>query len=296
MAQRDESFNEFLRNFKAKNEQKWANIVDATQDEQESALLAKSPEYRRNEMIMLEEFRRRKQMKDYFDLKKKYDKKVNPEIIDTIDPAKITDDREDQYVGAGPERYFENGPNEVFDGNKFTLIFLDSDSVTNVTSLNRVNQRRVLIFIGNGRGMISFGKGKAEDYENAFNMAFLKLKQNMVCLDWDSNFTVPTHLKGRHNDFYISIWPQHVPNYWGNPTIWKMLQCAGFNHCRYACKSRKRDPYALVYAFFTAVTQNTTTSHLETEEGRKLWQTSYGNQLTTKLRPMRNEDIWNTNQ
>ena len=33
MAQRDESFNEFLRNFKAKNEQKWANIVDATQDE-----------------------------------------------------------------------------------------------------------------------------------------------------------------------------------------------------------------------------------------------------------------------
>jgi len=30
MAQRDESFNEFLRNFKAKNEQKWANIVDAT--------------------------------------------------------------------------------------------------------------------------------------------------------------------------------------------------------------------------------------------------------------------------
>lgn len=60
MAHRDESFNEFLRNFKAKNEQKWANIIDATQDEQEEMLLAKSPEYRKNEMIMLEEFRRRK--------------------------------------------------------------------------------------------------------------------------------------------------------------------------------------------------------------------------------------------
>ena len=60
MAKRDESFNEFLRNFKAKNEQKWASIVDATQDEQEETLLSKSPEYRRNEMIMLEEFRRRK--------------------------------------------------------------------------------------------------------------------------------------------------------------------------------------------------------------------------------------------
>ncbi len=114
----------------------------------------------------------------------------------------------------------------------------------------------------------------------------------MVCLDWDSNFTVPTHLKGRHNDFYISIWPQAKHNYWGNPTIWKMLTCAGFNHCRYACKSRKRDPYALVYAFFTAVSANTTTSHLETEEGRKLFHTSYGNQLSTRTRPTANDEIW----
>lgn len=72
MAQRDESFNEFLRNFKAKNEQKWANIIDATQDEQEETLLAKSPEYRRNEMIMLEEFRRRKNMKNYWEARQQH--------------------------------------------------------------------------------------------------------------------------------------------------------------------------------------------------------------------------------
>ena len=30
MAKRDESFNEFLRAFKAKNEQGWSNIIDAT--------------------------------------------------------------------------------------------------------------------------------------------------------------------------------------------------------------------------------------------------------------------------
>jgi len=33
MAKRDESFNEFLRNFKAKNEQNWSNIIDMTQEE-----------------------------------------------------------------------------------------------------------------------------------------------------------------------------------------------------------------------------------------------------------------------
>jgi hypothetical protein len=30
MAQRDPAFNEFLRNFKAKNEQNWASIIDMT--------------------------------------------------------------------------------------------------------------------------------------------------------------------------------------------------------------------------------------------------------------------------
>ena len=41
-----------------------------TQADQEELLLAKSPEYRRNEMVMLEEFRRRKNMKNYYDLMK----------------------------------------------------------------------------------------------------------------------------------------------------------------------------------------------------------------------------------
>ena len=169
MAQRDESFNEFLRNFKAKNEQKWANIIDATQDEQEEILLNKSPEYRRNEMIMLEEFRRRKNMKEFHELQKKHNKTLNPLNEEGYEEGKIDASTEGKYHGAGPERYFERQRDEIFDGSQFTLIFMDSDSVTNVTRLNRVNHRRVLLFIGNGRGIISFGKGKAEDYEQAFD-------------------------------------------------------------------------------------------------------------------------------
>ena len=34
-------------------------------------MLARSPEYRKNEMIMLEEFRRRKKLKDYYELMRK---------------------------------------------------------------------------------------------------------------------------------------------------------------------------------------------------------------------------------
>ena len=293
MAQRDESFNEFLRSFKAKNEHKWANIIDATQEEQEEALLAKSPEYRRNEMIMLEEFRRRKNMKQLWELERKHKDKLNPLHATQDEEDKLDDDTQTLYKSTGPERYLEHQEFENYNQSDWTLIFLDSDSVTNVTSLNRVNHRRVLIFIGDGRGKISYGKGKGLDYESAFESAHKSLKANMICLNWDSNFTVPTFLEGRHNDFRIKIWPQAKPNYWGNPTIWQMLLATGFNHCRYACKSRKRDPYALIYAYFAAVTHNMTTQQLELEEGRKLFHSSYGNALTTKQREGRDqEDPW----
>ena len=141
--------------------------MDATQDEQEDMLLAKSPEYRRNEMIMLEEFRRRKNMQSYWELRTKHKEEFHKTEIDYHGKklGQVDDDEESRYLGAGPERYFENEGNECYDANDFTMIFLDSDSVTNVTSLNRVNHRRVLIFIGNERGLISFGKGKGEDYE-----------------------------------------------------------------------------------------------------------------------------------
>lgn len=143
-----------------------------TQEMQEEQLLAKSPEYRKNEMIMLEEFRRRKNLKDYFELTKQKSRKDSDNMSENYEAMDMDQDslgKTAEFAGSGPERYFEAQENEVFDPNEFTLIFIASDSVTNVTSLNRVNHRRVLLFCGNGNGLISFGKGKGEDYENAFD-------------------------------------------------------------------------------------------------------------------------------
>lgn len=140
------------------------------------------------------------------------------------DHNKANDEILKQYEGTGAERFFEAGRDECFDPQEFTMLFLDSDSVTNVTSLNRTNKRRVLIFIGNGKGLISYGKGKAEEYEAAFEDAFKKARQNLMCIDVEDVFTSPRILSGRHNDFKIKIWPQQSPNYWGNPTIWEMLK------------------------------------------------------------------------
>ena len=186
MARRDESFNDFLKNFKAKNEQNWANIIDLTQAEQEDMLLEKTDEYRKNEMKMLEEFRRRANLKNYYELMKKRRKVMEKEGGANAEDFEFTNDAmqaQAEHIAMGPERFFENKNDEIFDPSQFTLIFIDSDSVTNVTSLNRVNHRRVLIFCGNGNGLISYGKGKSEDYEGAFEQAFKKMRQNLVCIN-----------------------------------------------------------------------------------------------------------------
>ena len=114
---------------------------------------------------------------------------------------------ENQSTYSGPERFFAPGKDDIFDPKDFTLIYIDSDSVTNVTALNRINHRRVLVFIGNGNGVISYAMGKGEDYENAFETAFKKLKQNLICIPMDPLWTVPQVLKARHNDFKITIYP-----------------------------------------------------------------------------------------
>lgn len=185
--------------------------------------------------------------------------------------------RESTFAFAGPERYFTPRLNESFNPGDFTMIFLDSDSVTNVTRLNRINHRRVLLFIGNGKGMISYGMGKGDDYEQAFEDAYKVMRKNLVLISLDPKLTVTQVLYGRHNDYRIKIFPQMTPNYWGNPIIWQMLIHTGFFHCRFFVKSRKKDPYSLVYAYFTAVTQNRTEEELAEMRGTRLLQTTYGN-------------------
>lgn len=141
MAKRDPHFNDFLRNFKAKNETNWASIIDMTQEDQEEALLAKSPEYRKNEMVMLEEFRRRKQFKDFYTIRTEQKRATDARENLRDKHYKLQEREKNQKPrsGNGPERWFEPLHDEIFNPKDFTLIFIDSDSVTNVTTLNRIN-------------------------------------------------------------------------------------------------------------------------------------------------------------
>ena len=173
------------------------------------------------------------------------------------------------------ERYIQPEKGENYSPRDFTLIFLDTDSVCLVTKLNRINHRRILVFIGNSDGVIAYAKGKGLDYQSAFSNAYMKLKQNMIVVDIDHMLTNGATLQSKFNDYRLWINPSKQPNLWGSFQLKLMLIYTGMFHVSFHTVSRKRNIYALVYAYFMAVTINKRPTVVAELSGRKVATITY---------------------
>lgn len=232
---------------------------------------------------MLEEFRRRKNLESYRE--KLYEKKR--EKFDE-DPNEMPKYEPDPYLhlkkGSGPpSRYFGPSGNEIFNTADFTLLFMESDSTTLVTKLNRINHRRVLAFIGNAGGVISYGKGKGIDYQSAFQNCYIELKKNLICIDLDPMITLTAPLYTRFNDFRLWLYPRASPNYWGSMKMMHLLIYTGIYHVRFVIKSRKNDNYSMLYAFFELMATIKKPSDFAKLTGMKTHALTYNSPLGSSL-------------
>ncbi len=132
----------------------------------------------------------------------------------------------------------------------------------------------MLIFLGNGNGVIGYGKGKGINYSSAYMKAIANAKANLILINWEPLFTCPRPLKARFNDVRLKIFPRTSFRPWGNPLVWMMLLYSGLHHCAFSMASRKFSPYALVYAFFICATQNSTPRMLCERSGSKIYTVS----------------------
>ena len=205
---------------------------------------------------MLEEFRRRKNLENYREKEFLYDREAGTLDEKTQLPRYEPDKHVYLKRNEGPvSRFFSPTGDEIFDPSKFTLLFMETDSTCLVTKLNRINSRRVLVFIGNGNGVISYAKGKGPDYQAAFQNAFIELKKNMIVIDLDPFVTLGAPLFAKFNDFRLWLHPRKSPNYWGSQQMMYMLIYTGIYHVRFTIKSRKNDRYSMIYAYFKCVTK-----------------------------------------
>ena len=158
----------------------------------------------------------------------------------------------------------------------FLTLILARDTTTQVTTLQRINRFRYLVFTGNANGIIGYGKGKGLDFEEALVNAFRDVKRNLIAIPTDPFFTLPAQIDSKHNGLKLTLWPRDNMNAWGSPTMALMLQLAGITHFSFKIVARNPNMYCLVYAFFKAVTKNMTPKEVSEILGHKIYHQYFG--------------------
>ena len=299
----NQEFLDFFKDFKAKNENKWSSIINGM-DVDVKQLAKETTEELNEKYKIFNEIHKRKQLNEGYDAfndlaKSKYEvekdqfirkKNKNNPTYKGFDELKNNDNQakaDDIFKTLAPD--IDVG--EIYDSRKFTLIFLDADMISNVTTLNRVYHRRCLLFAGNKEGMISYGVGIGLLYEDAYLNAFKELKKNLILIEWDPHNTCPLPIKSKFNDYRFFIKPTITPQWFAGPIPLMMMRFAGLYHQNFTKESRNKHPYAMVFAFFKAATQNITLSQLAEREGVKKKRLNAGMRVRLSEKRVRNPQI-----
>lgn len=273
-----------METFKKTEGNNFKKVIDLRTDQQAQEALEKTRKEHEEEIKLAEEFRRRRIVSQ-----------LNPDLKGDDDEQSYIEDRNrkkalNRYKDEPLIDFFKDQQPKIFRNRndksdirrkrldqtanwmKFTLMFLDADFITNITKLKRVSHRRVLLFLGNGEGIMGYGRGVGEDYRSAYANAIQKCKKNMIIINRDPMMTWPQNVRVKYNDYRLRIFSSKGGHYWGDPKMWMLLYLTGIYHCSFSIISRMRDPYSMMHAFFMAMTQNKKLKDIVETTGDKLYQ------------------------
>lgn len=75
--------------------------------------------------------------------------------------------------------------NKLFDiDDDFMMLILERNICTKVTTLNRINYYRTILFMGNGNGLISYGKSRDLTPEGSLTKAIIECKKISLHFLW----------------------------------------------------------------------------------------------------------------
>ena len=155
----------------------------------------------------------------------------------------------------------------------FKVMIMDKKWTLNTTTLRRIRTAKVLLFAGNCKGVVSYGKGRGSNMGSATRNAYLHLNENMIAINLDQQNTWPKSIYAKFGKHEIVMWSRRKFDSWGSPRFAAMIQMAGIRHCKFKVMYAEPNPYNLVYCFMKLFTQNTTTKHLAEQKGEKLYDT-----------------------
>ena len=162
----------------------------------------------------------------------------------------------------------------------FVMLLLERNMSTKVTTLNRINYFRTALFMGNGNGIISYGKSRALNPEDSMKKAIIECKKNLIALPLDEACTLPRPINSRFQDYHIYLRPNPGFNSYGHPMFSVMLALTGIRHVGFKTVHTGKNNYTLLHSLFKAVTQNTTPQDMAELEGFKRYRHRFIRPLT----------------
>lgn len=285
-AQYDKEFDAFFKQFKEKNKE-FSNIIDLSHYARDQNVV-KTEEMRKEELIMLEEFRRRRQERT---LDMKSDDEGEERDAEEDDDAlpEHTKERFSQVsmtrdAGRVVDEVLEEKMRRFYGDEKFLLVLLDRGVTTNVTTMNRVNHFRYLVFMGNMNGIIGYGKGKGGDFSIALQNALHNCKKNLVALHLDHFYSMTASVKVRYNGMRLEINPRRWMNGWGNPVMAHLLLLSGITHLDFNIAARNTTPYMLCYTLVKALTRVRTPQEIAETCGHKIYHNNFASWQYSQVR------------
>jgi small subunit ribosomal protein S5 len=162
----------------------------------------------------------------------------------------------------------------------FVMILIERNTSTKVTTLNRINYYRTLLFMGNGNGLISYGKSRDLTPEGSMTKAITECKRNIIALPLDNTCTLPRPITSKFQDYLVYLRPCAGFNSWGHPMFSMMLALSGIRHVGFKTVHTDKNNYTMLHSFFKAVTQNTTPQEMAEKEGFKYYRRRFVRPLT----------------
>ena len=148
------------------------------------------------------------------------------------------------------------------------------------TTLNRIMSYRVLLFMGNGNGIISRGSGKDISLSTALHKAVNQCKKNLITIPRDPRCTLPLAMKEKFQDYKLYLNPIPGFNSWGHPVMGSMLTAAGIDHCRFHVSHTEKNIFNVANVFYKAMTKNSTPKQLAERQGFKVYRHQFIRPLT----------------
>lgn len=288
LARTDKDFNDFLKQFRTKDEPSMPNYLDAPEslDMHKYMKDAKRTEADRlDELYLLDKFRKKKLAETLASEERK--NRLSHEFMDEQLESDGGDFNEESLMTKSDIKNIEFGNRVYFNEENFQTMFIGAGSSTNITKLARVNKRWVLLYMGDTSGIISYGRGTGLNYQDAYERAVMELKRNMICINIDRLMTVPGYLTGRYSNTVVEIF-RYPRLFRGYTHYYNILALAGLKDFGMRLRCRNVNEHAIMYAFFNCLIQNETPRSISEKTGMKFYEISYGRAW--------GEDVKTTNQ